>query len=241
MTEPDRVVHAMVELTDLVAEDFDLLEVLYVLSARAAELSGSTAAGVLALDEQHDEFSLAAATSRDVRCLELFEAQGAYGPSRAAYHARSTVIASDLSDSYDEWPEFVEKAVEARCRSLLVAPIQRRGVSVGTLTVLREVPGSFGADVEAIVDGLARIAAIALLTERTARSAQERRSSLARVLEGREVVEQAQREVATQLGVPLAQAFDRLRRYAREHDTLLQEAADRVVSGRVEAGALPHL
>ncbi|MGZ8818286.1 MAG: transcriptional regulator, partial [Mycobacterium sp.] len=79
-----RVLDAVVSLVDTLLEDFDIVELLTELTERCAELLDISAAGFLLADPLN-QLRLMAATTQQVRELELFQLQADEGPCVECY------------------------------------------------------------------------------------------------------------------------------------------------------------
>jgi len=131
--------------------------------------------------------------------------------------------------------------------ALVESPAEQRAVTRATLQRLRAV---FEQQIEEIIalreeqvraraetaelrsESLAiRSETTRLRTERNA--AREESDQLRGALTSRVVIEQAKGMIAAQNGIGVDQAFQRLRKHARDHNTRIQELAAQVVSGEV--------
>jgi hypothetical protein len=90
------------------------------------------------------------------------------------------------------------------------------------------------------VDCVRTASAVAVtdLAERAVRRGEVVAEQLQTALDNRVVVEQAKGVVAQHSGLPMDQAFERLRRHSRRNNRRLVEAARDVVTGRIDPAAL---
>ena len=77
--DSERLSAAFAELADSLVADFDVIDFLHLLTTRCTELLDVTAAGVLLADAAGD-LRVLAASSEQVRLLELFQLQNDQGP-----------------------------------------------------------------------------------------------------------------------------------------------------------------
>ena len=84
---------------------------------------------------------------------------------------------------------------------------------------------------------LADVATIGILQQRALREASVAREQLQRALDSRVVIEQAKGVVSFTNGVPVDEAFDLIRAYARRHQLPLRDVAARLVRRELELGA----
>src|SRR5437764_1474307 len=68
-----------VQLADTLVDEFDIIDLLTVLTDRCVELLGAAAAGILLADHE-GSLHVMAASSEQVRLLELFQLQNHEGP-----------------------------------------------------------------------------------------------------------------------------------------------------------------
>ena len=70
---------AFVEIVDTLVGDFDVIEVLTVLTSRCVELVGAAAAGIL-LADSNGHLRVIGASTEQIQLLELFQVQNEQGP-----------------------------------------------------------------------------------------------------------------------------------------------------------------
>jgi AmiR/NasT family two-component response regulator len=86
-----------------------------------------------------------------------------------------------------------------------------------------------------VAQGFADVAAISLLEDELARHAEMNVGQLERALSARVVIEQAKGLLAERLGLSPQQAFERLRRHARERNAKVRDVAGDVLEGRLDS------
>ena len=86
--------------------------------------------------------------------------------------------------------------------------------------------------------GMADIAAIALLNERESRAAHATVKQLQGALQSRVVIEQAKGLLAERARISMDTAFRLLRGYARDHNRLLSQIAEELIDGHLDDAAL---
>lgn len=237
MTREGRLAQAFVDLADTLVQGFEVLEFLQLLCTRCVDVLDVAAAGVLLADEGH-ELRLVAASSEQMRILEVFEMQHDEGPCLEAYRSGEQVVAIDLAVAGQRWPQFAPTAVEARFRSAFGFPLRLRAERIGALNLFLTTPGAMDqADVRA-AQALADVAAIGILQERALREARVVTDQLQHALDSRVIIEQAKGIVASQLQVGMEQAFDSLRRYSSRSQLSLREVAKAVIEGNLHPRGL---
>src|SRR3984885_9066239 len=85
-----------VQLADSLVDQFDLIELLTLLSRRCVDLFEAGAAGIL-LADQRGTLQVVAASSEQARLLELFQLQNDEGPCLECFSTGAPVTVHDLS------------------------------------------------------------------------------------------------------------------------------------------------
>src|SRR3990170_2904477 len=130
----EEIVGAFVELADTLVEDFDVVELLQVLTSRCVDLLGAAAAGLLLADKD-GELRIAVTSSEHARLLELYQLQSAEGPCFDCYRDGRLVSVADLESAASRWPKFAPTAVAAGYTSVHAVPMRVREEVVGTLNL----------------------------------------------------------------------------------------------------------
>jgi transcriptional regulator with GAF, ATPase, and Fis domain len=221
---------AFVELTDTMVADFDVIDFLHVLTDRSVQLLDVSAAGLLLADPR-GELRVVAASSEAARLLELFQLQNDQGPCLDCFRSGQPVAAADLEAEADRWPRFAAAARRAGFAAVQALPLRLRDQVIGALNLFRAQPGAFDpADVR-VGQGLADVATISLLHERTMRQSEALNEQLLTALNSRVIIEQAKGKLAERLGVDMERAFSLLRASARDRNRRLSEVAQSFVDG----------
>ncbi|HZQ26743.1 MAG TPA: GAF and ANTAR domain-containing protein [Acidimicrobiales bacterium] len=228
---------ALVELADTLVADFDVVELLTLLTDRCVEVLDVDAAGLM-LAAPEGDLRVMASSSEALRLLELFELQAQEGPCLEAYRVGLPVVNQDLATVNGRWPRFVPEAIAAGFHSVHALPMRLRGSVIGALNLFHIEPGLMRqADIDA-AQSLADIATIAILQHRAVQEAQMLNEQLSHALNSRVVIEQAKGMLAEREGLNMEQAFARLRTHARNHNARLADVARDVISGALPAAGL---
>jgi GAF domain-containing protein len=223
----------MVELADNLVDDFDIVELLSTLSERCVDILDIAAAGIMLADA---DGNLRAMTSSNdaMRVVELFEIQSHEGPCLDSYRSGQPVVNQNLATVNGRWPRFAPVAVKAGFLAADAIPMRLRGQIIGALNLFRTETGSLNADDVAVAQALADLATIAILQNRTTVEQRDINAQLTAALSSRVAIEQAKGMIAEREQVPVDQAFDRLRRHARNHNLRLADVARDTVSGDID-------
>ncbi len=237
MTRESLVVATLVELADNLVVDFDVIDLLILVSRRCVEVLDVDAAGVM-LAAPTGELQFVASSSESMKILELFQIQADEGPCVDSYRSGETVANHALSDPDERWPHFTPRALALGFAAVHSVPLRLRGRTIGALNLFRREPGWLDETDVMYAQGLADIAAITILQHQTAVDASLLNDQLTRALESRIVIEQAKGMVAAAMRCDVDQAFARLRTHARNHNLGLTAVAHSVVSGAVRVDEL---
>jgi GAF domain-containing protein len=232
----------LVELADTLVADFDVVELLTLLTDRCVDVLDVGAAGLMLVAPEGD-LRVMASSSDTMRLLELFELQSQEGPCLDCYRTGLPVVNQDLAAVNGRWPRFAAEALAAGFHSVHALPMRLRGTTIGALNLFHISPGEMRqADVDA-AQALADVATIAILQHRAGLEAKAVNEQLNQALNTRIVIEQAKGMVAEREGLTMEQAFTTLRTHARNHNLRLADVAHGVIGGTLDASALdraPH-
>ena len=169
------------------------------------------------------------------------------GPSLDVMASGTLVLVSDLDevDAVRRWPGFTPQARQIKAAAIVALPLRIGAIRVGSLGLYRDTPGplstlEFG---DALI--LAETATIVLLESQHPDGA----AGAAGTGPGgqppdlamhRAEVDQATGMVSEQLGVPIAEAFVRLRAYAYVQDRRLSDVARDIVARRLRLSPDPR-
>jgi GAF domain-containing protein len=227
----------LVELADTLVADFDVVELLTLLTDRCVEVLDVGAAGLM-LVAPGGELRVMASSSEAMRVLELFELQAQEGPCLDCYRTGQPVVNQDLTKVNSRWPLFAAEVLASGFHSVHALPMRLRGSVIGALNLFHVEPGEMRqADVDA-AQALADVATIAVLQHRASLEAQVINEQLNHALNTRIVIEQAKGMVAEREGLDMERAFAALRNHARNHNVRLVDVAEAVISGTLAAKAL---
>ena len=220
----------MVDLTDTLVDNFDVVELLTLLTDRCVEVLGVSAAGLMLVSPEGD-LRVVASSSEEMRVVELFELQSQEGPGLDCYRTGESVLNQNLARDYGRWLRFGPIALEAGFQSVHAVPMRLRGLTIGALNLFRAKEGALDeADVTA-AQALADVATIAILQHRAAIQAHIVVDQLNHALNSRIMIEQAKGMLAERTHLDMNEAFSWLRNHARSHNLLLVDVAQLVIDG----------
>jgi GAF domain-containing protein len=225
----ERLAEVFVEVADTLVDDFDLIEFLRTVAARAAELVDVATVGLL-LTDSHGQLQFMAASDEQTRLLELFQLQHQEGPCLDAFLAGAPVVNADLRRAGARWPLFAPHASRLGFRSVHAIPLRLRNRVIGAMNLFGNGVGGLELEDVTVVQALADVATIGLLQERAIHSAEILTEQLQGALNSRVVIEQAKGALARTHDIDVDQAFILLRAYTRNHNRKLVDVAHAVLT-----------
>jgi GAF domain-containing protein len=228
-----------VEIVDTLVDDFDVIEVLTVLTSRSVELLEATAAGILLADSD-GQLRVIGASTEEVGLLELFQIQNDEGPCLDCFHSGSVIADINLGPK-SKWPQFAAESVRAGFPSVCAVPLRLKDLILGCLNLFIGEPVGLSESEIALAQALADVASIAIVQDMATREAAVREGHLQHALNSRIVIEQAKGMIAERAHVDMDDAFARLRAFARNNNRGLTEVAEGLVGGTVSIDAVTQV
>jgi GAF domain-containing protein len=224
------------EIVDTLVDDFDVIEVLTLLTARSVELLEAAAAGILLADTT-GQLRVIGASTEEIQLLELFQIQNDEGPCLDCFNSGTVVLNDDLHGP-SPWPKFAAESVRAGFPSVCAVPLRLKDVILGCLNLFMSEPVRLSDADVALAQALADVASIAIVQDQATREAAVRESQLQHALLSRVVIEQAKGMIGERGGHEMGDAFERLRTFARNSNRGLTEVAEALVSGTLSVDSL---
>lgn len=231
------LVGTFVSLADTLTETFDVVDLFQDLSEGIVELELADECGILLADAD-GQLRVVAASKERTRLLELFQLQAQQGPCLDCWRRGEHVGVADLERQRERWPSFAPQAIEVGFRAVDAIPLQLRAEQLGALNLFHVEAGTALANDRVVAQGLADIAAIALMQQRVLRDSRVAAEQLQHALHSRIAVEQAKGMLAERASESVDDAFRRLRSYARSRQLGLSALAQDLVNGEVALDAV---
>lgn len=213
---------ALADATGSVTAQRDVHDTLAQLMIDCQDLLPAAGAGVLVVS-QPGVMDLLTATSHRAAELELFQLQADEGPCYECITTGRYVSARGAEQIRSRWGAVGNAIVEAGFDAVHAFPIRWNGVTLGGLNAFGRSPDSDQPDL-VLAQAFADLIGM-LLMRRLDLDAEEIRSRMLQVLEGRAVIEQAKGLLAYQRRIPVADAYDELQRLAASEGRTLSETA----------------
>ncbi|MGC8513617.1 MAG: ANTAR domain-containing protein [Acidimicrobiales bacterium] len=233
----ESIIQALVSMADVLVEDFDVVDMLTGLARRCVDLLGMSAAGVMIADPT-STLHVIASSSEEMRVLELFELQSEQGPCVDAYLTGEIVHHQVLRTSPEtSWPLFSQVALDAGFHAVSALPLRLRDTTIGALNLFStgRTPMTTGESV--VARAFADLATISIIQHRSTDQLQRINDQLSHALNSRILIEQAKGIIAERANIDLQEAFNRLRRYTRDHNLRLTDVASAAVAGTLDSSA----
>jgi GAF domain-containing protein len=219
---------ALDQLADLRTSPVTVEEALEQVVASADALFQVDGTALMLVDRDQVLRNLAA-SDRLAALLQDLQAEHGEGPCVDAFDDKQPVWTDDLARE-GRWPAFSAAAAERRLLAVLASPIPYSDQAVGVVTVFAAAPHPWTeAEGEAVV-AFTELVAILILNAMEARERGRLAGELQVALDSRVVIEQAKGVLVGRHGLTTRQAFERLRRQARDQRRSLSEVARGVVS-----------
>ena len=236
MTREADVVKSLVEMADTLVDDYDIVDLLTGLADRCVSLLGVSAAGVM-LASPAGSLGLVASSSEAMRLLELFELQAQEGPCLDAFRTGERVGHENLACRVRP----LAVVLRRRCPGRLPVGVCPAAAAAGG-DPRRAEPAQHHrapmAEADVIVArAFADLAALSITQHRASAEAQRLNEQLSGALTSRVIIEQAKGVISERAGVDLAEAFARLRGYARNHNHRLTDVARAAIDGTLDPRA----
>jgi GAF domain-containing protein len=225
-----------VEIVDTLVGDFDVIEVMTLLTTRVVQLLDVTAAGILLADTDNN-LRVIGASDEQSNMLELFQLQNDQGPCLDSFRSGESVANSRL-DLDSPWPEFAAASLRAGLPSVCAIPLRLKNLTIGCLNMFSAKPLPLSDPEIALAQALADVATIAIVQDLATRKAIIREGELQHALNSRISIEQAKGIISASLGVDMKEAFRQLLAFARNNNRALTGVANDLVTGILNVAVL---
>jgi GAF domain-containing protein len=229
--DQDYVARALVGFAAGLAENRTVEAVLQALGDYCTELLPVDSVGVLLVED--GDVTVATTNTPEGDAVEGLEVELGEGPCIDSIRTGHAVAVPDLAQAADRFPAFVPRALEAGIRSIHAVPMAGRGEVVGSLDVMAREATELSKTELATAQMLADVAVSYIFTVRMHEESTKLAAQLQEALDNRVVIEQAKGILFERHGGTMADAFDRLRSYARSHNQNVRQVAEQVVGRRL--------
>jgi GAF domain-containing protein len=228
-----RLAATFVALADALAPGRGVVDTMNLLVDAATSLTSVVAAGIVLADET-GRLHLRASTSEAVDDVEAAQLSADDGPCLLAYRTGAVVEIPDIPATAQRWPAFAALAADKGFGAVCSTPLRLREHTLGAMNLFTGQPGTLpDADI-VLAQAMADVATIGVVNDRAIATHATLAAQLQTALESRVLVEQAKGTLAERHGIPVEQAFSRLRSHARGAGRPIREVAARVLAHELD-------
>ena len=221
----EKLAEAVAELVEIMVDEFDVHELLQVLTDRCVDVL-ELAASALMLADADAGLRVMVASNEQAKLLEQFQIQHDEGPGLESFRSGDAVVAEALEGAYDRWPGFAHACEVAGFSSVIAVPIRVTQKVIGTLSLFGTVERpALEVPTARVAQAMADVAAFAIEQDRLSRERDTLIVQLENALERRVAIEQAKGMLAHHLDIEPEEAFGKLRHRARSSRRLLTDVA----------------
>jgi len=208
---------------------YDLQEALSELTESVTAVLGLAGSWVTMADDGRLHFltamNQAAEMERDHDQLHPFPC-----PCREAYTSGEVVRVRDVRQESARWPEFSASATRLSLAGVAAIPMRLDGQTIGALNLYSPEPRAWSDEDMAVAGALADVATSYVVNASKLRQQQQLSEQLQGALESRIVIEQAKGITAYKNGVSIDEAYQLIRRHARNNNASLRVVAEAIVA-----------
>jgi GAF domain-containing protein len=208
----------------------------YDLEAALTELTESLTA-VLALSgsgvtmaDEAGRLRFVTAVSQASGELERNQEEQQAGPCRDAYDAGEVVRVRDVREEAARWPEFSATAKSLGVAGVAGIPMRLADQIIGALNLYSPEPREWSDEDIAVAGVLADVATSYVVNASKLRQQEQLSEQLQEALESRVIIEQAKGITAQQNAVTVDDAYQLMRRHARNNNASLRVVAEAIVA-----------
>lgn len=215
-------------LADNLVTGYDPIDLLQTLVERCQAVLDASEAGILLQDER-GQLDVVAATAERVRLIELLQLDPDGGPCAECFRTGRPVLIPEMDEIDPRWSRFGAIASREGILSVYCVPLRLRRQTIGSLNLFSEHAGMPPELDQVAAQAMADVATISILQRREAQEGELIREQLQQALDSRVLIEQAKGVVSYQRRIPVDQAFQLIRSYARNNRERLDDVARRIV------------
>ena len=203
-------------------------------AAALAELTKSVTA-VLGLGgsgvtmAEQGQLQFVTAVTPDSKELERSQEEHQEGPCRDAYETGEVVRVTDVRQESARWPHYAATATRLGLAGVAGIPMRDGDEVIGALNIYSSEPRQWSDEDIAVAVVLADVATTYVLNAAKLHDQEQLSQQLQQALDSRVVIEQAKGITAHQNTVPVDQAYQLMRRHARNNNTSLRMVAEAIV------------
>jgi GAF domain-containing protein len=209
---------------------YDLQEALSELTESVTSVLGHCGSWVTMADDGRLHFvtsvsEASVALDRDHAQLHPFPC-----PCRDAYSTGDVIRVTDVRQESARWPQFSASATRLSIAGVAAIPMRLADQIIGSLNLYSPEPREWSDEDMAVAGVLAAVATSYVVNVSKLRQQEQLSEQLQQALESRVIIEQAKGITAEQNSVTVDQAYQRIRRHARNNNASLRVVAEAIVA-----------
>lgn len=208
-------------------EPYDVDAVLGDLMRSFVAIFGLAGAGVGLAED--DSLHATTGVPEQISELELIQQQHQIGPCVEAFRGGRAVVVADLSAYADRWPAYCRTAARLGMSTVVGLPLQLSGNQVGAVNLYSAEHRAWPAEDLEAAQVLADMVTSYLVNASKLRQQEQLAEQLQQALDSRTVIEQAKGVVAESRGLAVDEAFELIRRHARNHHVTVRAVSEAIV------------
>jgi GAF domain-containing protein len=220
--------HTLSRFAVVLPARYDLEAALGELTESVTAVLGLSGSGVTMAEEGRLRF--VTAVSQASGELERNQEEEQAGPCRDAYDTGAVVRVTDVRQESTRWPEFSAMAGRLSVAGVAGIPMRLDDQVIGALNLYSPEPREWTDEDIAVAAVLADVATSYVVNASKLRQQEQLSEQLQKALESRVVIEQAKGITAQQNSVTVDQAYQRMRRHARNNNASLRVVAEAIVA-----------
>jgi GAF domain-containing protein len=207
---------------------YDLETALSELTESVTAVLGLCGSGVTMAEEGRLRFVTAVSEASGE--LERSQERHQSGPCRDAYLTGEVVRVTDVREESARWPEFSATASRLAVAGVAGIPMRLADQIIGALNLYSPEPREWSDGDIAVAAVLADVATSYVVNASKLRQQEQLSEQLQEALESRVVIEQAKGITAYKHAVSVDQAYQLMRRHARNNNASLRVVAEAIVA-----------
>lgn len=220
-------VKTLSEFARVLLSPYEVHTALVELTDRVTEVLGLAGSGVGLVRDDRLEFDTACGAA--IAEVERTQERAQAGPCVTAFKTRQVIAITDLTTQHDRWPDYCAAASRAGITAVASLPMRVRRQAVGALNLYANVARDWPQEDLDAAEVMADMATVYLINASRDRQQTELNQQLQHALDSRVVIEQAKGVLVAKRRISPDQAFERIRRHARNHNATVAAVADAVV------------
>jgi GAF domain-containing protein len=207
---------------------YDLEVVLNELTESVTAVLGLVGSGVTLAEEGELRFVTAVGEASGE--LERRQEEQQAGPCRDAFESGRVVRVTDVRLESDRWPEFSATATQVGVAGVAGIPMRLADEMIGAVNLYSPEPREWSDEDVAVARVLADVATSYVVNASKLHQQEQLSEQLQQALESRVVIEQAKGITAYLHTVSVDQAYELMRRHARNNNASLRVVAEAIVA-----------